>query len=270
VSTAIAGVGVVLITAAGGADAFQASPGAQPAGIRSLDPPPLPDPLGPLLPRPPAAPAAPAAPAPAWAAGLPADTTQVIRTVRSDVWCAEIYCTQTEAWEKVRGTWRLAAGPGRNGTARFRSTIGPHGFAAPGGRREGDGKSPSGMYRIYLTFSTTEVAPGPMPWHERDAGSVISSDHDSTYNTWMENGIGGDRPSMQYGFWLDYNHPRLTPGASPAPDPTLGSGIFYHTSWPSTRWLPTYGCTNVSLPDQMKWLLTWLRPGADPRVLNNI
>jgi L,D-peptidoglycan transpeptidase YkuD (ErfK/YbiS/YcfS/YnhG family) len=109
-----------------------------------------------------------------------------------------------------------------------------------------------------------------MPWRRRLPSSVISSQPGPTYNTWMENGSGGDRPSMQYGFWLDYNNPRLKPGARPDPDPALGSGIFYHTSWPSTRWLPTYGCTNVSLPDQMRWLVAWLRPGANPRVLNNV
>jgi len=207
---------------------------------------------------------------PAWAAGLPSDTTQVIRTTYSHQWCSQIYCTKTEAWEKVGGAWRLAAGPGLDGKAVFRSTVGPRGFAAPGRRRADDGRTPAGMYSIFLTFSTTTKAPGPMPWRRRLATSVIGSVPGPTYNTWMENGSGGDRPSMQYGFWLNYNNPRLTPGAQPSPDPDLGSGIFYHTSWPNTRWLPTYGCTNVSLPDQMRWLVAWLRPGADPRVLNNI
>jgi L,D-peptidoglycan transpeptidase YkuD (ErfK/YbiS/YcfS/YnhG family) len=109
-----------------------------------------------------------------------------------------------------------------------------------------------------------------MPWRRRLETSVIGSEPGPEYNTWVEDGSGGDRPSMQYGFWLDYNHPRMTPGAQPEPDPDLGSGIFYHTSWPSTRWLPPYGCVNVSLPNQMGWLVAWLRPETNPRVLNNI
>jgi len=218
----------------------------------------------------PAPPMITAPPGPSWAAGLPADTTQVIRTNRSNRWCSDVFCTNTEAWEKVNGVWRVAAGPGRGGRASFRSTIGPNGFAPVGQRREDDGRTPTGVFAIVITFSTTTTAPGPMPWRRRTESSVIGSDHDGNYNTWLENGSGGDRPSMEYGFWLDYNHPRLSSGVGPAPDPALGSGIFYHTSWPSTRWLPTYGCVNVSLPDQMGWLVAWLRPSANPRVLNNI
>ncbi|HEX3828349.1 MAG TPA: L,D-transpeptidase family protein [Sporichthyaceae bacterium] len=266
-ATGIAALGLVLVLGTMGA----AADGRTSATVHTgLPIPPIPPILPGLAPAPAPSPAKSAAPQPAWAPGLPADTTQVIRTTYSHQWCTQLYCTKTEAWEKVGGVWRLAAGPGLGGKAVFRSTVGPRGFAPPGKRRTDDGRTPSGEYSIFLTFSTTGTAPGPMPWRRRWSTSVISSNPGPTYNTWMENGSGGDRPSMQYGFWVDYNHPRLTAGAQPAPDPALGSGIFYHTSWPNTRWLPTYGCTNVSLPDQMRWLVAWLRPSADPRVLNNI
>jgi L,D-peptidoglycan transpeptidase YkuD (ErfK/YbiS/YcfS/YnhG family) len=264
-TTAVAALAVGLIS--GNVGAAADSPGRSSVGA-DLPIPPLP----PILPAPAPAPPAtkPSPQQPAWATGLPADTTQVIRTTYSHQWCSQVYCTKTEAWEKVDGAWRLAAGPGLDGTAVFRSTVGPKGFAPVGKRRTDDGRTPSGLYSIFLTFSTTSTAPGPMPWRRRLSTSVIGSDPGPTYNTWLENGTGGDRPSMQYGFWLNYNNPRLTPGSAPQPDPSQGSGIFYHTSWPSTRWLPTYGCTNVSLPEQMHWLVSWLRPTADPRVLNNI
>lgn len=267
VGNAVAALAVGLVAGTVHAAADSARPSTVRAGL------PIP-PLPPILPGPAPAPAPspakPMAPQPAWAAGLPADTTQVIRTTYSHQWCSEVYCTQTQAWEKVGGVWRLATGPGLAGKAVFRSTVGPRGFAPVGKRRTDDGRTPSGQYSIFLTFSTTATAPGPMRWRRRWPTSVISSAPGPTYNTWMENGSGGDRPSMQYGFWIDYNNPRLKPGATPTPDPSLGSGIFYHTSWPNTRWLPTYGCTNVSLPDQMHWLVAWLRPTANPRVLNNI
>ncbi|HZE66257.1 MAG TPA: L,D-transpeptidase family protein [Sporichthyaceae bacterium] len=209
-------------------------------------------------------------PQPAWAKGLTADTTQVIRTVRSHHWCQRVYCTQTEAWEKVDGRWRLAKGPGRDDKAVFRSTIGPRGFAPVGKRREDDGRTPSGAYAIAVTFSATPKAPGEMPWRRRLPGSYVSSSHGKYYNTWLDDGSGGTRPSMQYGFWVDYNHPRLVPGQGPEPVAGLGSGIFYHTSWPNSRWVPTIGCTAIGEPSQMKWVLQWLRPQANPRVLNNI
>jgi L,D-peptidoglycan transpeptidase YkuD (ErfK/YbiS/YcfS/YnhG family) len=267
IGTALAALATTLALGAVGASAD----GRRTATVRAdLPIPPLPPILPAPGPAPAPSPAKPAAGQPAWATGLPAGTSQVIRTAYSHQWCSQIYCTKTEAWEKVGGVWRLAAGPGLAGKAAFRSTVGPRGFALLGKRRADDGRTPSGEYSVFLTFSTADAAPGPMPWRRRLPTSVISSDPGPTYNTWMENGSGGDRPSMQYGFWLNYNNPRLKPGAMPAPDPSLGSGIFYHTSWPNTRWLPTYGCINVSLPDQMRWLVAWLRPTADPRVLNNI
>jgi L,D-peptidoglycan transpeptidase YkuD (ErfK/YbiS/YcfS/YnhG family) len=207
---------------------------------------------------------------PSWARTLPADTTQVVRTTSTHVWCSQVYCTKTEAWEKVDGRWQLAKGPGRDGKAVFRSTIGPRGFAPEGKRREDDGRTPSGIYGIAVTFSATAKNPGTMPWKQRRPGSYVSSSHGNDYNTWLEDGSRGTRPSMQYGFWVAYNNPRLVPGQGPKPVPGLGSGIFYHTSWPNSRWIPTIGCTQIGEPSQMKWVLQWLRPEAKPLVLNNI
>ena len=74
---------------------------------------------------------------------------------------------------------------------------------------------------------------------------------------------------MRWGFVVDYNNVRLEPGVGPAPEPGRGSGIFYHTSRPGHRWEPSEGCTRVGDPRDMRWLLTWLRPAAHPRVVQN-
>ncbi|MFC6343288.1 L,D-transpeptidase family protein [Nocardioides hankookensis] len=52
--------------------------------------------------------------------------------------------------------------------------------------------------------------------------------------------------------------------------PGRGSGIFFHTSKPGPRGAPTAGCTQVGNPRQMRWLLTWLRPEARPRVVQDL
>jgi L,D-peptidoglycan transpeptidase YkuD (ErfK/YbiS/YcfS/YnhG family) len=202
---------------------------------------------------------------PAWAVDLPLTTTQVIRTVHSDAWCADVWCTRTEAWERVGGLWRLALGPA-GAPAVFRSAIGPHGFAK---RHEGDGRTPSGVYRIVVTTSTGDTPPGRMPWRRRLPTSVVSESPGPDYNTWLENPAvtTGDRPSMRYGFLVDYNHPRLTPGLGPAPVPEAGSGIFFHTSTPGHEFEPTLGCVQVGVPEQMRWIDHWLDPTADPRVV---
>ncbi|MGQ0845078.1 MAG: L,D-transpeptidase family protein [Sporichthyaceae bacterium] len=217
------------------------------------------------------APPAKRAKGPAWTRSLPVATTQAIRTIRTNAWCAQIYCTRTEAWEVVDGTWRIAKGPGRDGRAVFRSQIGARGFAAPGKRRQGDLKSPTGVFGIKVVFSTTKDAPTEMPWRRRLPTSVVSSDYGRTYNTWIEQrgNSGGDRRMMSWGFWFDYNNPRLQVGKGPEPVRGVGSGIFLHTSNAGRPWAPTLACVQIGNPDQAEWLIRWLEPGANPKVVNN-
>ncbi|WP_309504596.1 MULTISPECIES: L,D-transpeptidase family protein [Nocardioides] len=206
-----------------------------------------------------AATAEPPAEAPAWARLVPDDTTQVVRTVSSRDYCRRVWCTVTQAWRKdADGTWTLVR--------EARSSIGSRGW---GKRREGDRRSPVGVYEIKVTFSTTRDNPGRMPWRRRLPTSNVSAAAGPSYNTWIEvrGATSGDRPSMRSGWVLDFNHVRLRPGVGPRPVPGRGSGIFYHTSKPGHRWAPTAGCTQVGDPQEMRWLLRWLRPEAQPRVV---
>jgi L,D-peptidoglycan transpeptidase YkuD (ErfK/YbiS/YcfS/YnhG family) len=201
-------------------------------------------------------------PAPAFAARVPARTRQVVRTVPTRRWCALRWCTVTQAWHKrADGRWHLLR--------RFRSTIGPNGF---GKRREGDMRSPRGVYRIAVTFSTGRRPPGAMPWRRRLPTSTVTGQAGRFYNTWIEEPgrTDGDRPSMRYGFWVAYNNPLLRVGAGPRPVPGRGSGIFYHTSRPGQRWIPTAGCTQVGNPRSLRGIVRWLRPEAHPRVVQDL
>ena len=198
---------------------------------------------------------------PSWAADLPASTTQVVRTVSSRKHCRRVWCTVTQAWERGDdGGWTKVR--------ELRSTIGARGW---GKQREGDNRSPVGTYRIKVTFTTTGSNPGAMPWRQRRATSIVSERAGANYNTWLEvRGVtSGDRPSMRSGWVLDFNRVRLRAGVGPRPVAGAGSGIFYHTSKPGHRWAPTAGCTQVGNPKEMRWLLRWLDPDAQPRVVQN-
>ena len=208
---------------------------------------------------------------PAFAARVPVTTTQVVRTVRTHRWCDQVYCSKTQAWEKVGETWQLARlADGR--VAVFRSTIGPRGFAAPGEKRQNDDRSPTGVYRIKTTFSTTTTNPGVMPWRRRLPTSSVTNYSGSLYNVWIEEPgrTDGDRPAMRYGFWVNYNRARFRGDPGPYAVQGKGSGIFYHTSRPGREWVATQGCTQVGDPALMRWVVKWLRPEASPRVANNV
>lgn len=204
-------------------------------------------------------PTPPGLPQPAWARLVPDSTRQVVRTVSSDRWCDRPWCTLTEAWQKDDDGWRLVR--------EFRSSIAPGGW---GKEEQDDLGTPEGVFGIKVTFSTT-TNPGRMPWRKRLPTSNVTDEDGPDYNTWIEEPgrTDGDRPSMRWGFVVDYNNVRLQRGVGAVPEPDGGSGIFYHTSRPGKRWAPTEGCTQVGNPADMRWLLTWLRPGADPRVVQN-
>ncbi|MGB0100329.1 MAG: L,D-transpeptidase family protein [Nocardioides sp.] len=198
---------------------------------------------------------------PRWARHLPDQTTQVVRTVSSRKYCSRIWCTVTQAWKQDRdGHWTRVRS--------FRSTIGSNGW---GKQREGDRRSPNGVFEIKTTFTTGTTNPGRMRWRQRKPTSVVTAAAGPNYNTWLEvRGVtSGNRPSMRSGWVVDYNNVRLRPGVGARPVPGKGSGIFYHTSKPGSPWAPTAGCTQVGNPEKMRWLLTWLRPGAKPRVVQN-
>ncbi len=131
-------------------------------------------------------------------------------------------------------------------------------------------RSPVGVLKIAITFSTS-TRPGAMPWRKRNPTSIVSSAAGPSYNTWIEvPGVtSGDRPSMRWGWWTSYNNSRVTPGRGPAPVPGKGSGIFYTPRSRDSRGRDR-GCTQVGNPRSMHWLAHWLKPGANPRIVQDL
>jgi L,D-peptidoglycan transpeptidase YkuD (ErfK/YbiS/YcfS/YnhG family) len=159
------------------------------------------------------------------------------------------------AFAKRGGTWHQVFGPAS-------AWIGYAGFAPPGAKREGDGRTPSGSYHFSYFFGT---APNP--------GVHFRWRHAHTYDYWDD-----DPASPRYNTWV--NTRRHSAGRSPEPlhvrpyrdvavidynaarTPDRGSAIFLHVTHHSA----TNGC--VSLPrHQVVRLLRWLRPSDHPRII---
>jgi L,D-peptidoglycan transpeptidase YkuD (ErfK/YbiS/YcfS/YnhG family) len=166
------------------------------------------------------------------------------------------YATLT-AYQRGASGWQQVFGPW---TAR----VGRNGFAPPGAKREGDGRTPSGGYGFSFFFGVL-ANPGVHFPYRSIPGSWIVWDDDpasSNYNLWVDDrsqaaGVKPEpmhvQPVYDYGAVIAYNAARA---------PGLGSAIFFHVSDGSS----TAGC--VSLPmSELVAVLRWLDPARAPRII---
>jgi L,D-peptidoglycan transpeptidase YkuD (ErfK/YbiS/YcfS/YnhG family) len=162
------------------------------------------------------------------------------------------------AYQRTAGTWRRVLGPW---TAR----IGRNGFAPPGAKREGDGRTPSGRFGFGFFFG---VLPDPgVRFRYRQSHPYDFWDDDPAsprYNEWVDRrradpGLGPepmDVPGYDYGALIAYNTAR-TPG--------LGSAIFLHVN----IGIATAGCVTLPVGELLE-VLRWLDPARSPRILMGV
>lgn len=161
-----------------------------------------------------------------------------------------------------RQTTRLCAyvAPGRYVLQRgpYVGHVGRNGVAAPGAKREGDGKTPNGAYRMRGGFGTRANPGLASSWRVTDWRDVWVDDSRSRYyNTHQRLPVNGR--------WTSAEKMRLSPaynytqviGYNEARTPWRGSAIFLHVD----QGRGTAGC--VSLPtSSLLAVLRWQKPGA--------
>ena len=161
-------------------------------------------------------------------------------------------------WERRAGCWHRVAGP-------WRARLGRTGLTAQ--KREGDGATPTGTYRLGATVYGIAPDPGVRGrYHRLVCGDWWDEDPSSpSYNTFrhvacgVHPSFGGASealwriaPQYRYFAVIGYNDRPVVPGR--------GSAIFLHVAVG-----PTAGC--VSLPEaELVRLLRWLRPSAHPAI----
>ncbi len=140
----------------------------------------------------------------------------------------------------------------------MRGHVGYAGVAPPGAKREGDGRTPSGVFGLGYGFGV-DADPGvSLGWRRVGPSDVwVDDPASSLYNTWQQEPANGrwrsaetlyTRRSYALAQVIAYNTAR-TPGR--------GSAIFLHVDHAS----PTTGCVSVPRA-QLAVLLRWQRPGA--------
>ncbi|MEL4106497.1 L,D-transpeptidase family protein [Oscillospiraceae bacterium WX1] len=146
-------------------------------------------------------------------------------------------------------------------TGNIHGFVGIHGLSTV--KREGDGCTPVGLYRLGFAFGNKPKADTLMPYRPVTVNSCwVDDPHSAHYNTWAEGGENGDWVSAEqladypeeYAFavTIGYNMRRI---------PKCGSAIFMHCGHQ-----PTAGC--VAMPkNNLLAVLKWLDPGKMPSIL---
>lgn len=170
--------------------------------------------------------------------------------------------TTIYAVEKQGNKWRTVFEP-------MKAVIGRNGFAPAGEKREGDGRTPSGIYPLKRTFGYDESVITKMPYRQAFADDIWVDDPQAEdYNRWTNKRdthassyelMKRNDNLYKYGTVIEYNTDPVIKGN--------GSAIFLHI-W-KCDCIPTAGCVAVSEEDIVK-ILEWLDPAASPLIITGI
>jgi L,D-peptidoglycan transpeptidase YkuD (ErfK/YbiS/YcfS/YnhG family) len=170
----------------------------------------------------------------------------------------KIKSTTVTLFDKKDGVW--TAQPDS-----FPASIGVHGFALIGEKKEGDGKTPSGVYTLSLAFGYAEKCSTKMPYRHSGTNDFWVDDMESPqYNTWVHGKpdaisfeqMRRDDILYKWGLVVDYNTGPIFPGK--------GSAIFLHVrTRPSAV---TAGCAAFDEENILR-VLKWLDPKKKPVVV---
>jgi len=163
------------------------------------------------------------------------------------------------AVERTEKGFKMAFGP-------ISAVIGKNGFAPDGTKREGDGRTPTGVYELKRAFGYNKSADTKMNYrHVLDNDIWIDDPQAPDYNQWTKTDKTTARSfenlkrkddQYKYAVVIEYNT-----------NPVIkdrGSAIFLHV-WKAHN-KPTAGCVAVSETDMQK-ILCWLDPAARPVII---
>jgi L,D-peptidoglycan transpeptidase YkuD (ErfK/YbiS/YcfS/YnhG family) len=201
---------------------------------------------------------------------VPDETRDLVLVVTPD-WTATTavvshWRRRAGGWIAVDAPWRAVLGYAGSGWGRGLHGDGaPVGYAGPS-KREGDGRSPAGMFAIGPSFGYADAAPVGMRGHYTAVTATwrcIDDPHSHYYGQIVDQvGVSADWSSAEdlrrddelYRRVVEIRH-------NPDHSPDRGSCIFLHVwSGPDST---TIGCTAMALPD-LERLMSSLDPAARP------
>jgi L,D-peptidoglycan transpeptidase YkuD (ErfK/YbiS/YcfS/YnhG family) len=182
---------------------------------------------------------------------LAASQLLMVFTSRAEVTRAELFCL-----EKVGNEWHIAI-------PAMAASVGRKGIAEPESKREGDGKTPYGMYHIGMAFGYESDCPTRMPYRQMQSHDIWVDDPAAEDYNRLVHLDRTKAKSFEYmrrkddlykfGLVVEYNTNPIVPG--------LGSAIFIHY-W-GRPFRSTAGCLGLS-EQNLQAVLSFLDPAKSP------
>lgn len=224
---------------------------------------------------PPSAPSALSAPVQASRGASPLDAAKKLLVVVTPDWNASRAEVTLYARDSLSAPWKRIGSPspcqaGRNGLAWGRGLTEP--LTAGPRKKEGDGKTPAGLFPLPLAFGYEPPAKAAqagirLPYRELTASTVCVTDPDSAvFNDLADSKTSTATWTRQDRMIRDDNANRL--GAvighnRPDPQPSLGSCVFLNLEPGPGK--PTGG--SIGCPEPLlREMLSWLEPDAKPLI----
>lgn len=165
-----------------------------------------------------------------------------------------------ETWNRINGTWQTVD--------ELPATVGRNGIATPEDKKEGDGKTPAGLYTIERAFGYAKEIKTGLNYHSVGENDLWIDDASSPdYNLWVA------APTKAKSFEelrrkdnlyeiaavIEYNTKPVVPGK--------GSAIFFHVWGGKDR--PTAGCVAIE-KSKLAEILKWLDRSKRPMIMISI
>jgi L,D-peptidoglycan transpeptidase YkuD (ErfK/YbiS/YcfS/YnhG family) len=161
--------------------------------------------------------------------------------------------------------YAVAAGPGgwQLELAPLPANLGRNGCAPPWEKREGDGRTPSGLFTLGTAFGSQPRIDSKLPYRQAsDQDLWVDDPHSCEYNRWVR------RDRLQAASWEELSRPdglyRYALVLNYNTNPVLrgmGSAIFLHVE--RAPGVPSAGCVTLAESDLLR-LFAWLDPARSP------
>jgi uncharacterized protein YijF (DUF1287 family)/L,D-peptidoglycan transpeptidase YkuD (ErfK/YbiS/YcfS/YnhG family) len=193
---------------------------------------------------------------------LPAGHGQVL-LVTTPTWTSS--GGELRRYQRTGGGWRQVGRTidvrlGSKGLGRGRGLLEAALPGIPAAKREGDRRSPAGVFLLGTALGPQRRGPGRWPWRQTDARDRFVDDPASPhYNTWQRLPTSGAPRWKSAEKLAHYKLALLVRHNTDPVKPGAGSAIFLHTPAGGA----SVGCTTMARRDLLA-ILRWLRPDATP------